>query len=305
MAEIVEKDLEEKEDSKTTTDAGEEQGKLPGIEEMAGVDLDINIEGVEDAEKTKTEGEEEKEVKEEKKEEKLPEPTEKEKELVELKSRLDRLEGDKKDLKKALHEARQEKKKAKEEPQAILTDAELTKIIEEHHDDPKVIFNAVTYKMQQLMKTGKAEAINEVEIKGKQKDLQNILKDRIKDIDDETSEARTIINRAKTDFNLDDHPFGDFLSAAAAVYIDLPTIAKNWKEEGRKEALSGKAEENRKKEIKGNQLLTGGKKLSSDKKESELTSDQLDTAKRLGFANDPAKLKLYKSQILRNTNTNA
>ncbi len=295
--EVEEKEVDEKE---TVTDAGkgkEIEEETTDLAEMAGVDLEINLEGVEKEKEEKQEAKN----KEEKEKDKTPEPTAKEKEMNE---RLARLESDKRDLKKALHEARQEKKKNKE-PETVLTDAELTKIIEEHHDDPKVMFNAVTYKMQQLLKSGKKETVDEVEIKSKQKDLQNILKDRIKDIDEDGSQSRGIINRAKTDFNLDDHPFGDFLGAAAAVYVDLPNLAKTWFEEGKKAGLNGKADENRVKGIKGSQLIPGSKKGSLEKKESELTSDQLDTAKRLGFANDPAKLKLYKSQILRSSDTNA
>lgn len=292
------KDAEDKDTVEETKD--ETKSEVVNLEEMAGVDLDINLEGVE-VKKDETETEE---VSKETEKAKVIEPTEKEKEVTELKSRLDRLEGDKRDLKKALHEARQEKKKSKD-PETVLTDAELQKIVEEHRDDPKVMFNAVTYKMQQMQKAGKIEAVNEVEIKSKQKDLNNILKDRIKDIDDEGSETRGIVNRAKTDFNLEDHPFGDFLGAAAAVYVDLPNLAKNWFEEGKKAGLSGKADENRVKGIKGSQLIPGGKKASLNKNESELTADQLDTAKRLGLANDPAKLKLYRSQILKQSGTNA
>jgi hypothetical protein len=198
------------------------------------------------------------------------------------------------------------KKKGKEvDAQVVLTDAELQKIVEEHKDDPKVVFNALTYKMQQLLKTGKVEAVNEVEIKSKQRELDGILRQRVKDFDEESSDSRATINQAKTKFNLDDHPFGDFLGAAAAVYIDLPTIAKNYYEQGKKEALDGKAEVARKEGIKGSQLTPGGQKFGSSKTSGgELSASQMDTAKRLGFTT-PEKLKLYKSQILKVSGTNA
>ena len=274
----------------------EGQLELPDIDKMAGVDLDVDLHLAEE-EKDKEE------VKEpEKKEAKLPEPTQKEKEYED---RLSRLERDKSDLKKALHESRQERKKAKEpESQAVLTDAELMKIVEEHKDDPKVMFNAVAYKMQQAMKTGKAEAVNEVEIKGKQGQLNAILKDRIKEFDDESSEPRNLISRAKTDFNLDDHPFGDFLGAAAAVYMDLPNIAKGWIEEGKKQALNGKADETRKEGIKKGQLSGGGPKIPAGKAKDELTPSELETARRMGLTT-PEKQKLYKTQLLKSRVTNA
>jgi hypothetical protein len=266
------------------------------IDKMAGVDLDVDLHFAEE-EKNK---EDEKEP--EKKEVKPSEPTQKEKEYEE---RLSRLERDKSDLKKALHESRQEKKKAKEsEPQAVLTDAELMKIVEEHKDDPKVMFNAVAYKMQQAMKTGKAEAVNEVEIKGKQGQLNAILKERIKEFDDESSEPRNLISRAKTDFNLDEHPFGDFLAASAAVYMDLPNIAKGWIEEGKKQALNGKADESRKEGIKKGQLSGGGPKIPAGKSKDELTPSELETARRMNLTT-PEKLRIYKSQILKGRATNA
>ncbi len=284
-----EKEVETEKEVEVTKEG---QPELP-IEEMAGVDLDVDLKTGEEKEEPPPE-----EKKEEKKEVKPPEPTVKEKELAE---RLERLESDKRDLKKALHEARQEKKKSKE-PEVTLSDAELMKIVEEHKDDPKVMFNAVAYKVQQMMKTGKTEAVNEVEIKNKQQQLNAILKERVKDFDDEGSESREIINRTKTNFNLEDHPLGDFLAAAAAVYADLPNVAKGWFEAGKKEGLNGKAEEIRKDGIKKTQLTPGGSKLSGGKvKDESLTPSQMETAKRLGFTT-PEKLKLYKSQILKGAN---
>src|SRR4030042_5881457 len=111
-----------------------------------------------------------------------PEPSAKEKEMAD---RLSRLEADKRDLKRALHEARQGKKKRKEtEAQTVLTDAELTKIIEEHHEDPKVMFNALTYKMNQVMKSGKKEAGDEVEINTRQKELDGTIRQRPHDFEE-------------------------------------------------------------------------------------------------------------------------
>jgi hypothetical protein len=257
---------------------------------------DVELDLPEEKEKEEPEPEKKEEVK-------PPEPTAKEKELEE---RTSRLETDKKNLQKALHEARQERKKSKEpETQVTLTDAELQKIVEEHKDDPKVVFNALTYKMQQLLKTGKVEAVNEVEIKGKQRELDGILRQRVKDFDDESSESRATINQAKSRFNLDDHPFGDFLGTAAAVYIEMPNILKNAREEGKKEALNEKAEDARKKGIKESQATPAGQKFGSPKSGGgELTVSQMDTAKRLGFTT-PEKLKLYKSQILKVSGSNA
>lgn len=290
-----------KEEEEVVDDSEKESGNEPepeavDINKMAGLDLDVEFH---EEEKKEPEEEVKEEVKKpEKKEAKPPEPSPKEKDWED---RLTRLERDKKDLQKALHEARQERK-AKKEPEAVLTDAELMKIVEEHKDDPKVMFNAVAYKMQQAMKTGKAEAVNEIEIKGKQNELNSILRTRIKDFENEASEPRVIIGKAKTDFNLDEHPFGDFLAAAAAVYIDLPNIAKGWMEEGKKQALNGKADENRKEGIKKSQPSGGGPKIPAGKVESDLTPQQMETARKLGKDKDAKWLRVYKTQILKSTN---
>lgn len=287
-------------EEKATEETTEKEATSINVEELAGLDLDVDLHD-EETEKEEESRAEEKKVEQEKKGVKPPEPSVREKELEE---RTARLERDKNDLKKALHEARQERKKAKEtESQVTLSDAELQKIVEEHKDDPKVMFNAVAYKVQQMMKAGKAETVNEVEVKQRRNELNTILKERIKDYENEDGEPRSLINRAKTDFNIEDHPYSDFLGAAAAVYMDLPNLIKGWMEEGKKQALNEKADNNRKTDIKKSQLTPGGSKTPTGKvKDSGLTPSQMETAVRMGFDKSPEKMKIFKSQILKGAN---
>lgn len=274
---------EEKEQEEKEVEEGKEKGEL-NTSDFEDVDIDLG----------KEEKKEEPEKKEEKKEEEKLEPSPKEKEMEE---RLSRLESDKKNLQKALHEARQERKKTKE-PEITLTDAELMKIVEEHKDDPKVLLNAAKYIAQQEIKKGKSEAVNEVEVKGKQRELNAILETRIKDFNDESGESRTLINKAKTEFLLEDHPLGDFLGSAAAVYYDLPNILKAAFERGKNSAIDEKADKNRKDEIQNRQPGPGGSKIKIGSSASEeLSATEKETAQRLGL-NTPEKMKLYKRQIL-------
>ena len=289
------KDLDVKVEDAKADLKGDGKDESMKMDELAGIDLDVDLH------KEEVELEEEKpELPEPPKEDKPPEPTPKEKEME---ARLTRLEGDKRDLQKALHEARQERKKSKEQ-EVELTDADILKIVEEHKDDPKVMVNAMKYMTQQMIKKGTKDTVNEVEIKNRKQQLEGILRERVKTFDDETSESRGFINRAKTDFNLEDHPYGDFLGAAAAVYMNLQAILDERFDQGKKVSLNDKAEESRKKDIKGKQPIGGGPKLPGGKGSVELTASQSETARKLGFTT-PEKLKLYKTQILKNMPTNA
>src|SRR4030042_712893 len=161
------------------------------------------------------------------------------------------------------------------------------------------MFNALTYKMGQLMKSGKKEAVDEVEINTRQKELDGIIRQRVPEFEDEDNPTRQIVERAKKDFRLEEHPYSNFIAAGAALYLNFDAIRQSIYEEGKKAALNEKAEDNRKKGIKEGQLTPGGTKLGpTGKPRDELTADQLETAKRLGL-NTPEKLKLYKTQILR------
>lgn len=249
--------------------------------------------------------EEEKRLEEEKKkleeEKKVSTPSEKERELE---TRVARLESDKSNLKKALHEERQGKKALKETEGTALTDLELTKIIQEHKDDPAVLLNAVSYKMQQLLKKGKSEAVDEVEVKQKQGQLNQMLRERYGDaLDDDSSVIRTHINKAKEFLGLNDHPFGDSLGAAVAVFSALPQLLKESYEKGVKDQVDGKAEKVRQESVRGGKVITSSKKTDAlvDKK-TGLTESQMEVVKLLHLDKDPKKLQIYKNQILKLSN---
>lgn len=288
MEEVVEeKEVETKEEVKEVN-----------VEELAGVDLDVNIgelskdEPVEEKPKEEKVGAKPEEKKEEKKEPEI------DSRFKEMESRMTRLEADKRDLQKALHEARQDKKKTKE-AEASLSYEELQKIVKEHKDNPEVLLNAAAYYAKNLIRETKKDTVNEVEINNKKADLEKVLRSRIKDFDDENSQARQLINSTKEAFHIADHPFSDYLSAAVAVYSNLDQIREMFMEQGKQKVVAEQAEEKRKSSIKSTQAGPGGTKSSSSGGDRDLSPTELETAKRLGFTT-PAKLKLYRSQILKN-----
>jgi hypothetical protein len=222
--------------------------------------------------------------------------------MADYETRMQRLEDDKRNLKKALHEARQEKKAKKVDDTVSLTDADLTKIIEEHKDDPSVLLNAVTYKMEQIVKKGKIEAVDEVQVKQKANQLNNFLKSKFGDtLDDDSSELRVGINKAKDFLNVSDHPFGDAIGAAAVVFENMPKLLQAEYERGKNEALTGNVEKNRVSGIKnGNSLMSGSKRADGgSNKATGLTESQAETAKQLGFKPGTQQYKIYVNQILK------
>ena len=224
--------------------------------------------------------------------------------LKEYEGRLDKLETDKKNLQKALHEERQSKKKEKQSvPGETLSDADLAKIIEEHKDDPVVLLNAVAYKAEQIMKKGKSEAVDEVLIKQRSTYLDNLLRSKFGDaLDDDGSEIRAGINKAKEYFNVTDHPYGDAIGAAAVVFDQLPKLLQFQYEKGQKDAIDGKVEKSRVADIKnGNSLLSGNKRpinTETKDKKTGLTETEYETAtKTLGFKPGTPKFNIYVEQI--------
>lgn len=230
------------------------------------------------------------------------------KELAEIKAENAEL---KKAAKRAFYSERQERKAEKKEAKGddvTLSDAEIKAIMKEHKDDPEVIFNAVTYKVQQMMKGGVKSAVNEVEVKNKQEKLSTILRERLGEaFDDDDSDARKSLMKTRQTLNLEDHPFGDFLAYGAAIADMLPNLAKQWYERGKKDALGKTADDGRKSDIEDGKLTPSGdrKPDGNGKPNKGLTDSQKETAKLMGFDKDPRKMKIYTDQIIKRSRTNA
>ena len=207
-----------------------------------------------------------------------------------------------KGLNRALHEERQSRKAAKTETseEAVLSEADLAKIIEEHKDDPAVLLNAVKYMVKQQISTGKTEAVNEVEVKQKATTLNNILRERYGDSLTENEQLRSTVDKVKDYLNVKDHPFGDAIGAAGAVFLQLPNLLKAQYERGVKEATDGTAEKNRQVSIRNGQHVEGkvnGAGGPARDTKTGLTDTELETAKQLGFKPGTPKFNIYVRQI--------
>ena len=203
--------------------------------------------------------------------------------------------------KRAFYGERKDKKEEKKEEPA-LTDAEIKAIMKEHKDDPEVIFNAITYKMQNMVKGGVKQAAESVETKQRAERMNQMLRERVGEaLDDETSEIHQMIVKAKDVLNLNGNPYGDVLAYAANVADALPAITKHWYERGLADANKKSADDVRKDDINKKKSPGSGNGSGSkpSSKQTELSDSQKETAERLGFLNSPNKMKIFRDQILR------
>ena len=237
--------------------------------------------------------------------------TPKEPTIAEVMAKLSAVETKNAELEKAARRAfyneRHDKKADKgKDGETVLTDAELNAIIEANKDDPKVMLNALTYKMNQMMKAGTKAAVDEVAVKNKNAQLSSYVRQIVPDFDKEGSEANESITKVRGDFSLDDHPHGDFLAWAAAVALQLPQVKQASFEAGKKAALEGKADDGRKADIKGGQAGPSGKRgngIAGDGKNgTELSASQLQTFNLFyGHVKDPAqrkqKMEIFKKSL--------
>lgn len=215
-----------------------------------------------------------------------------------MESTVGRLERDKKNLQKALHEERQSKKGSKGE-EIELTDDQVLAIIEEHKGDAKVMLNAMKYYAAQEAKKAGKRAVDETELKGKKAEIDRLMKQRYPDIENEDSDIRKGINETKDALGINEHPFGDYFAAGVNVLNHLPQIVKHWYEQGKKAALDTKTEKARDKQIKDGDLTPSTKGKAGDLDGTGLSASQLEAAKRV-FGPKPTKqqLTLYKNQVL-------
>jgi len=213
--------------------------------------------------------------------------------LDELSAKVTQLENDKSNLKKALHEERQEKKRlakdkkgdGDEEP---LSKAQLLKIMEEHQDDPATLLNIIEYQAKQVARGVKKDALSEAEMSSRKKEADALVRERIPNLDDDTSDNRIQINHVKSALGLDDHPLGDLFAAGVIAFHAAPKIKEYWYEQGKKDALADKG---RKEDIEDGKL--GGTKKGQDKGGGSKVSGA--TVKQLGLS--PRQQKIYEKLI--------
>lgn len=212
-------------------------------------------------------------------------------ELSKLKAETDRLNRKITDLNKALHEERRSKKQpAKEDDGAQFNKAELLKLFREFKDDPDTLFQIVAYTAEQAAKGASKEAVDKSEIAKNKKETDAFLQKNYPQMFEENSDIRRAVDEVKSNMMLAEHPYGDFLGVATQLLINAPRLMQQAYENGRKEAMNGKADEKRKADVKDNQLMPKGK--GNTQVSQSLTDGQRDVAKRLGIT-DPKKLATF------------
>lgn len=211
-----------------------------------------------------------------------------------LQEKLTRLEGDKKNLNKALHEARQ-KKAAKED--APLTEDQLLKILQDNEGDPQTMLNIVKYQAEQAAKKVSGDVLSDAETKKKGKEANSVLKKMYPSLDDDSSEMRTAVDETKSYYGLDGHPLGDYFATGVQVLNALPSLIEAAERRGKDAALKDNADVKRKESIKDNLTPKGGKKTPPG---AGLTMSQKEAADQLNLT--PGQLKTYK-QIVGKTAT--
>lgn len=208
--------------------------------------------------------------------------------VTSLKSRVERLEADKSNLKKALHEERQAKKKSKAEDtdETQLTDAQLLAIMKEHQDDPSTMFNIIKHVAKQTALGIKKEALSEGDAKTRSKQAETFLKDRIPQLYEEDSDVRLNVDKVKGELGLDDGPMGDYLAAGVIALNRTPDLAEYWYKKGKADALGQKGRE---KEVADGTLTPKGK--GAKKPAAEMTKEMDALALQMGLT--PSQRKLY------------
>ncbi|MEA2066543.1 MAG: hypothetical protein U9O65_05535 [Thermotogota bacterium] len=252
---------------------------------------DVAIEGLEkkELEEIDLDGLDEEEIDEDPdKKSKEKEETVPKKDFEDLQANFKKLEGDKRNLNKALHEARQ-KKAGKED--APLTDKQLLKILEDNDDDPQTILNVVKYQAEQAAKKASGEVVSDAETRKKSKEADTLLKSMYPSLDDDSSDMRKAVNETKLYYGLGDNPLGDFFATGIQVLNALPDLITSAEKRGEETALKGKADDKRKKSIKDNLSLKGGKEVLS----TGLTESQTETASQLNLSD--AQMKTFKKIV--------
>ena len=217
--------------------------------------------------------------------------------LKTIQTELQQAQSKIKDLNRALHEERKEKKALKKdtpEDEPPLSRAELKALMTEHKDDPEVMLNIVDYMAKQAAKGASKDTISKAEMSSRSQEMSTMLKQRFPALYEDGSDIRTAVDQTKEKLGFADHPYGDFVGTAVQVMMNFPTALKQSYEQGKKDALQGGAEKTRQQLVSesqvGKQSKTPGKKP-----EETLTASQLETAKRMGFTGK--RLETYRKML--------
>jgi hypothetical protein len=168
------------------------------------------------------------------------------------------------------------------------TDAQLLQLMEEHHDEPKVLFQIMKEMQKNTGKSIEKIAENKAKISETRKELLSITEKVMPGALEEGTKLHADVQTSKAYLGLEDHPYGDVLSLAMMSFRNVPKLVQNVKDTMRKELLGKGADKNRKQSIKAESLANKGGKTPAAKK---LSDGENETVKRLGLNEN--QLKYY------------
>lgn len=175
---------------------------------------------------------------------------------------------------------------------AQFTDQQLVNILTEHKDDPAMMLAVVKQAVKQATADIKPDIERDTDLAGKKKETESYLNDNWPNWKSDDS-IQTDLKAAKEYLGVQDHPLSDFMAMSTMIMNQLPTIIKNAKEEGKKEALGEKADGARKRSIKANSLAKTGTKKGG--KTASLSDTETETENLLNM--NPQQKKIYRQML--------
>jgi len=260
-------------------ETGDEGGQDDPDEDYAELDLELSEED-EDGEKTEVD------------KKTLEELQSQSSKLTDLQKQVEKLTTDKANLNKALHEARQEKKKEIPDKGDKLSESQLRRILADNKDDPDTLFNMVKYLAETAAEGKAGDAVRATEVARRQKEQKAFLSQNYPKLYEDGSEIRLDVEKTKESLGISENPYGDYFAVASRVLEDLPKLLQTAFKQGEESGLGKKAEDKRQEKITGNKLP----KTSVYGKVAEgLTDNQVESARQMGLS--PSQVKYYKQIV--------
>lgn len=221
--------------------------------------------------------------------------------LAALETEAQQRQGHVSDLNRAIHGYRQEikaLKSTKKDDVVDFSDAQITKILDEHKDDPAVLLQVFKQVSKQQTAGLKDDAVAETEITQQRGYFDNYLNQTWPQLQDEGSQHFQELQQAKKHMRVEDHPYGNYMAMGSVMLQRMPQLLKDAREEGRNEALKVRSEKQRKAKIKGKRLEGTGKRSPA----SAGVSDSIKaTAKTIGLTTDK-QIAIY-AKMLKNADS--
>uniref|UniRef100_A0A6M3II96 Uncharacterized protein n=1 Tax=viral metagenome TaxID=1070528 RepID=A0A6M3II96_9ZZZZ len=181
------------------------------------------------------------------------------------------------------YEARHAKKAEKkaEDTEAGLSREQLVGILDQNKNDPETLLRVFDYVAEQKAKGAKVEALDAAKIDQERREIDAKLVKLFPVLEDENSPMSMQVESTAEKMRLGNHPFRRYLANAAMMVEAMPQIIAHWKEAGRKEALEGKADTARQRNIQDGKLPSG--KPGNNTGKSKLPDDFEEMCKMHGF----------------------